>query len=140
MRVDKWLWQARFFKTRGLAGALAASGRLRINGRHCTKPAQPVGPGDELSFPQGPRVRAIRVEALGTRRGPAGEAAGLYTDLDPAPQRPAPGTTAPPVDDSPAGTAAPVTATPPRPVRGEGRPTKKARRTLERVSRGGEET
>ncbi|MEO0761451.1 MAG: S4 domain-containing protein, partial [Pseudomonadota bacterium] len=62
MRVDKWLWQARFFKTRGLAGALAASGRLRINGRHCTKPAQPVGPGDELSFPQGPRVRAIRVE------------------------------------------------------------------------------
>lgn len=82
-RVDKWLWFARFFKTRGLAGEVAASGRLRINGQHCTKPAQQVGPGDELSFPQGPRIRAIRVEAIGARRGPAPEAQALYTDLDP---------------------------------------------------------
>ncbi|MEM6973321.1 MAG: RNA-binding S4 domain-containing protein [Pseudomonadota bacterium] len=82
LRVDKWLWHARFFKTRGLASDVAQSGRLRINGRHCTKGAQAVSPGDELSFPQGKRVRAVRVEAIGTRRGPASEAATLYTDLD----------------------------------------------------------
>jgi ribosome-associated heat shock protein Hsp15 len=82
-RVDKWLWFARFFKTRGLAGEVAASGRLRINGAHCTKPAQQVGPGDELSFPQGARIRAIRVESIGARRGPAPEAQALYSDLDP---------------------------------------------------------
>ncbi|MEM7527792.1 MAG: RNA-binding S4 domain-containing protein [Pseudomonadota bacterium] len=82
-RVDKWLWHARFFKTRGLAGRIASSGKLRLNGRHCTKAAQVVGPGDELSFPQGGRIRAIRVDAIGTRRGPATEAQALYTDLDP---------------------------------------------------------
>ncbi|MEL6768296.1 MAG: S4 domain-containing protein [Pseudomonadota bacterium] len=87
LRVDKWLWHARFFKTRGLAGALAGSGKLRLNGKHCTKPAQIVSPGDELSFPQGGRVRAIRVDAIGTRRGPAAEAQTLYTDLDPPAER-----------------------------------------------------
>ncbi|MEL6576031.1 MAG: RNA-binding S4 domain-containing protein [Pseudomonadota bacterium] len=87
LRVDKWLWHARFFKTRGLAGELAGSGKLRLNGKHCTKPAQTVSPGDELSFPQGGRVRAIRVDAIGTRRGPAPEAQALYTDLDPPPDR-----------------------------------------------------
>jgi ribosome-associated heat shock protein Hsp15 len=83
MRVDKWLWQARFFKTRAPAARMIEDGRLRVNGQRVHKPAQAVGPGDELSFPQGGRVRAIRVEALGTRRGPASEAATLYTDLDP---------------------------------------------------------
>jgi len=51
-RVDKWLWRARFFKTRGLAAELAGSGRLRINSEHVAKPAQPVRPGDVLTFPQ----------------------------------------------------------------------------------------
>jgi ribosome-associated heat shock protein Hsp15 len=82
-RVDKWLWQARFFKTRGLAAELAGSGRLRINGEHIQKPAQPVRAGDVLTFPQGNRIRVVRIEALGQRRGPATEAATLYTDLDP---------------------------------------------------------
>lgn len=85
-RVDKWLWHARFFKTRARAGEVAQSGKLRLNGRHCQKAAQPVGPGDELSFPQAGRIRAIRVAALGTRRGPAAEAAQLYEDLDPMSQ------------------------------------------------------
>ncbi|MEL6773489.1 MAG: RNA-binding S4 domain-containing protein [Pseudomonadota bacterium] len=87
LRIDKWLYQARFFKTRGLAGEVATTGRLRLNGRHCTKAAQTVSPGDELSFPQANRIRAIRVIALGTRRGPASEAALLYEDLAPEPPR-----------------------------------------------------
>ena len=85
LRVDKWLWQARFFKTRSKAGTVAGSGRLRINGERCEKPAQTVRPGDVLTFPQERLVRVIRVEALGTRRGPATEAQGLYTDLEPPP-------------------------------------------------------
>ena len=97
LRVDKWLWQARFFKTRGLAAGLAGSGRLRINSEHVAKPAQTVRPGDVLTFPQGDRIRVIRIEAIGTRRGPAPEARALYSDLDeatPAEKRepePAPG-------------------------------------------------
>ena len=90
LRVDKWLWQARFFKSRALAGEVAVSGRLRINGSRCEKAAQPVRPGDVLSFPQARVVRVVRIEALGTRRGPATEAATLYTDLEaPEPSRPA---------------------------------------------------
>ncbi len=71
-RVDKWLWRARFFKTRGLAAELAGSGRLRINSEHVAKPAQPVRPDDVLTFPQGDRIRVIRIKALGTRRGRPG--------------------------------------------------------------------
>ena len=94
-RIDKWLWCARFFKTRGRAGEAATSGGLRINGRHCTKAATLVGPGDELSFPQAGRIRAIRVEAIGARRGPAVEAQTLYTDLAPEPVEEAADDTAP---------------------------------------------
>ena len=83
LRVDKWLWQARFFKSRARAGEAASSGRLRINGQRCEKPAQTVRPGDVLTFPQERRIRVVRVEAVGTRRGPASEAAGLFTDLEP---------------------------------------------------------
>ena len=92
LRVDKWLWQARFFKSRARAGEAASSGRLRINGTRCAKPAQPVRPGDVLTFPQERSIRVIRVEAVGTRRGPAAEATGLYTDLEPpdTPARPGP--------------------------------------------------
>lgn len=82
LRVDKWLWQARFFKTRGLAAALAESGHLRINGQPTRKPGAGVGEGDVLTFPQGARIRVIRILALGERRGPAPEAQTLYLDLD----------------------------------------------------------
>ena len=81
-RIDKWLWHARFFKTRSLATAEVAAGHLRLNGQKIGKPAHPVGEGDTLTFPQGGRIRLIRVVALGTRRGPAGEAQALYIDLD----------------------------------------------------------
>ena len=65
LRLDKWLWQARFFKTRTLASAEVQAGHLRINGVRVTKAASSVGAGDVLTFAQGDRVRLIRVEALG---------------------------------------------------------------------------
>ncbi|SDE45883.1 RNA-binding S4 domain-containing protein [Limimaricola pyoseonensis] len=83
LRLDKWLWQARFFKTRGLAAALVTKGRVRVNGQPAARPSRGVGPGDVLTFPQGRAIRVIRILALGERRGPASEARGLYDDLDP---------------------------------------------------------
>jgi ribosome-associated heat shock protein Hsp15 len=119
-RVDKWLWRARFFKTRGLTADLAGSGRLRINSEHVAKPAQTVRPGDVLTFPQGGRIRVIRIEALGTRRGPAPEARALYTDLDEtAPTRKSDPKPAPPVERE----------------TGTGRPTKKERREIDALRR-----
>lgn len=85
LRIDKWLWRARFFKTRALAAKLAASGKLRVNSVRTARASRAVRPGDVLTFAQGERIRVVRVEALGERRGPAAEAAALYTDLDPAP-------------------------------------------------------
>jgi ribosome-associated heat shock protein Hsp15 len=83
IRVDKWLWYARFFKTRGLASKLVSAGHLRVNSDRVSKPAFAVGPGDTLTFPQGGRVRVVRLVATGTRRGPAPEAQELYSDLSP---------------------------------------------------------
>lgn len=85
IRLDKWLWQARFFKTRSLAAGVVSGGRLRLNGTHQTKPARAVGPGDVLTFAQGDVIRVIRVVGLGDRRGPASEAQALYQDLTPPP-------------------------------------------------------
>ena len=83
IRVDKWLWQARFFKSRGLAGEVAGSGAVRVNGERIAKPAHGVRAGDVLTFPQAGHIRVIRILGLGTRRGPAAEAQALYADLDP---------------------------------------------------------
>jgi ribosome-associated heat shock protein Hsp15 len=84
LRVDKWLWQARFFKTRGLAASVVKAG-IRINATRIAKPSASVGPGDVLTFTAGSRVRVIRVVGLGLRRGPASEAQALYEDLSPGP-------------------------------------------------------
>lgn len=84
IRLDKWLWQARFFKTRSLAAAVVSGGHLRLNGVRCAKPGHAVAPGDVLTFPQGARIRVVRVLAAGGRRGPAREAQELYADLDAA--------------------------------------------------------
>ena len=83
LRVDKWLWHARFFKTRTLAAAEVSAGHVRLNANKIHKPAQTVAPGDVLTFAKANDIRVIRVEAIGTRRGPAPEAQALYTDLDP---------------------------------------------------------
>jgi ribosome-associated heat shock protein Hsp15 len=86
-RVDKWLYFARFFKTRALAAAVVEGGHLRVNGSRAAKPSHPVAPGDVLTFVQAGRVRVVRVRAAGARRGPAPEAQGLYEEID----NPAPG-------------------------------------------------
>lgn len=89
LRADKWLWHARFFKTRSLAAKVIAGGHLRVNAAKVHKPAQAVAPGDVLTFPQGRRIRVVKVVALGERRGPAPEAQALYEDLTP-PEEPRP--------------------------------------------------
>ncbi len=88
-RLDKGLWQARFFKSRSLAAALIEAGSVRVNGTRVTRPGRDISAGDTLTFPQGARIRVIRITALGQRRGPATEAQGLYLDLDP-PETPDP--------------------------------------------------
>jgi ribosome-associated heat shock protein Hsp15 len=81
LRLDKYLWQARFFKSRTQAAEFIAGGRLRLDGMVVAKPNQPVRVGSVLTFPLGPRIRVVRVLALGIRRGPAAEARTLYEDL-----------------------------------------------------------
>ncbi|BAE53251.1 RNA-binding S4 domain-containing protein [Paramagnetospirillum magneticum] len=81
IRLDKWLFFCRFFKSRSLAANVVESGGVRLNGLPVAKPAHAVKPGDRVSFPAGPYLRTVEVVALGTRRGPALEAQGLYRDL-----------------------------------------------------------
>lgn len=83
LRLDKWLWYARFVKTRSLATKLAASGAVRLGGTPVGKASQTVKVGDVLTFPLGPYIRVIRIKALAARRGPAPEAQALYEDLEP---------------------------------------------------------
>ena len=87
VRLDKWLWYARFFKTRSLATKLISSGKLRINGEVTSKPHRQAQIGQVLTFAQGPLIRVIRIDEIGKCRSPAAEAATLYTDLDPPPAR-----------------------------------------------------
>jgi ribosome-associated heat shock protein Hsp15 len=117
LRVDKWLWAARFFKTRSLAAAACAGGKVDVNDE-AAKPAKLVRPGDLLrvTLPGGKRV--ARIVALSERRGSGTDARALYEDLTP----PAP----------------PRLRVPPPPYRppGAGRPTKRERRAIDRL-RGG---
>ena len=115
LRLDKWLWFARFCKSRTQASALCAAGRLRLDGTLIHKAHQAVRPGAVLTFPLGPHIRVIRVLALGVRRGPPAEARVLYEDLDPPPARPVPA------------------ATPVARDAGSGRPTKAERRATDRL-------
>lgn len=113
IRVDKWLWHARFFKTRSLAAKVVSGGHLRLNGQKVLKPAQPVTGDDVLTFAQGREIRVIKVLALGTRRGPAPEAQALYADLEPLAEKP-------------------KEVIPPAPrYEGGGRPTKRDRRQID---------
>jgi ribosomal 50S subunit-recycling heat shock protein len=86
VRVDVWLWRARFCKTRSLAARLVEEGRVRLtrNGTQSRldKPARAVKPGDGLVFALSGRLFAVRIESLGERRGPAAEARTLYSPLE----------------------------------------------------------
>lgn len=117
-RIDKWLWCARFLKTRTLAGKFAASGAVRLTRDGDTgrveKASALVRAGDRLTFMTGERLRVIEVSAIGARRGPAAEAKLLYTDCSPPPEA------------RPAGNPAARD-------KGAGRPTKKERRAIERM-------
>lgn len=84
LRLDKWLFHARLFKTRGLAAERIAGGGLRLNGQPCRKPGRAVHPGDMLTVSAHGRIRTLRIIALGQRRGPAPEAQALYDEQDDA--------------------------------------------------------
>jgi len=79
MRLDKWLWAARFFKTRGLAQAAIASGRVRSGGDRL-KPAHALKPGEVLEIAVGEMRWVVAVRGLSERRGPAAEARKLYEE------------------------------------------------------------
>jgi len=116
MRLDKWLWAARFFKTRSLATRETRTGRIRLNGAHVKKANTLVGAGDVLTFPKARRILVIKVVELAERRGPAKDAERLYEDLS---------SPVPPEDklDPPA-----------KRPKGAGRPTKAQRRALDRFT------
>ncbi|TNE63491.1 MAG: RNA-binding S4 domain-containing protein [Alphaproteobacteria bacterium] len=118
IRLDKWLWHARFFKSRSLAAAECRARHVRINGNHVTKASATVAPGDILTFARGERIFTVRMLAPGERRGPAPEAQTLYEDLSP-----------PPVKTGDAPETAPVAER----DRGTGRPTKAERRATDKL-------
>lgn len=118
LRLDKWLWFARFVKSRSLASKLVESAHMRVNGMPTTKAHYAVKVDDVLTFALGPHIRVIKVVALGIRRGPAPEAQSLYSDLDP-----------------PLPSIRTVTAIhePGQREAGSGRPTKRDRREIDRL-------
>ena len=81
VRIDKWLWAARFYKTRSLAAEAVDGGKAQVNGERI-KPAKLLKPGDRLSIRNGAYTWDITVLALGERRGSAAEAAKLYSESD----------------------------------------------------------
>jgi ribosome-associated heat shock protein Hsp15 len=80
-RLDKWLWFARFAKTRTLAAKLVTSGFVRLNGQRTDNAAKAVAVGDVVTIALPRTTLVVRVEDLGDRRGPAPEARLLYLDL-----------------------------------------------------------
>lgn len=151
-RIDKWLWFTRVVKTRPLAQKLAASGHVRLNGRRIDGAAQAVRIGDVLTIGLNERVLVYRVLGFAERRVAYPVARTLYEDLAPQPaqagEHPASeaggtetddaGILSTEADDAGATAAETASASPhaatgePRRIRGEGRPTKRDRRRLDR--------
>lgn len=120
LRLDQWLFYARFFKSRSLAAKQCKARKIRINGEPQTKASAQVAVGDVLTFPKAGRIVVVKVAALGTRRGPAPEARALYEDLSPPP---------PKTEEQAAENRHEVRD------KGAGRPTKAHRRAIERLKR-----
>lgn len=121
-RLDKWLWFARVTKSRSLAAACIEAGEVKVNRVRAEKPSQTVKVGDVITSRVHKTVRVLRVLGLGSRRGPASEAQGLYEDLTPKPDPAAPEVKAAQAVREP----------------GSGRPTKRDRRLLTKLTgRGG---
>jgi ribosome-associated heat shock protein Hsp15 len=117
-RIDKWLWHARVVRTRGAAAALASSGHVRVNGQKIDAASRPVRPGDVVTVALDRVVRVLKVTGFAERRGSADDARSLYEDLAPAPPR----------AERNGGSGGPVREP------GAGRPTKRERRALDRLS------
>jgi ribosome-associated heat shock protein Hsp15 len=120
LRLDKWLWYARFFKTRSAATKAILAGRFRLDGMVVNKPHRQALCDQVLTFIQGDRVRVIKIMALGSRRGPSSEAALLYEDLTPERDAPAKTVKAAKLEFEARG-------------KGSGRPTKRQRRATDRL-------
>lgn len=120
-RIDKWLWAARFFKTRSLATAAIECGKVLVNDAR-VKPARAVVPGDMLDIRIGQLQFVVEVLALSNRRGPASEAQKLYRETDDSRERRL-------------AIAALLKEQPP-PFSLRGRPTKRDRRNIERLKKG----
>jgi ribosome-associated heat shock protein Hsp15 len=80
-RLDKWLWHARFFRTRAAAQRACAEGRIRLNRERIVKAHREIRAGDVLTFVAGNAVRVVRVRGFAARRGSAGSARELYEDV-----------------------------------------------------------
>ena len=81
LRIDKWLWAARFYKTRSLAAKAVEGGRVKLNGERA-KPSKEVKPGDSIELRAGELQWSVEVRAVAARRGPAPEAAKLYAETE----------------------------------------------------------
>jgi len=121
-RIDKWLWAARFYKTRALAAAAVDGGKVQVNGER-VKPAKLLRAGDALIVRNGPFAREITVLVLSERRGPAAEATNLYRESEESRKA---------REEKAALIKAERHS---RPVYVKGRPTKKARRQIIRFTR-----
>ncbi|MDH5488705.1 MAG: RNA-binding S4 domain-containing protein [Rhodospirillaceae bacterium] len=116
IRLDKWLWYARFFKSRTLAGRFCNEGKIRLNQQPVSKANTNIKINDVLTFNLNNRVRILKIENIGTRRGPAAEAATLYLDMSPEIKKEDIVISAPPAKREP----------------GSGRPTKAQRRAMDK--------
>jgi ribosome-associated heat shock protein Hsp15 len=114
-RIDKWLWHVRVVRTRSAAAALAGSGHVRVNGQRIDAPSRAVRIGDVVTVALDRRVRVLKVAGFVERRGSAESTRPLYEDLAPAPIY--------------TGTSRPATREP-----GAGRPTKRDRRSIDRLT------
>lgn len=85
-RLDKWLWAARFYKTRALAAEAVTGGKVHLNGAR-TKPAKSLRIGDELTITQAPYEHVVMIRGLSARRGPAREASLLYEETEESRQK-----------------------------------------------------
>lgn len=79
MRLDKWLWAARFYKTRALAAQTIQSGHVSVNGQ-AAKTSKEIGPGDTIQLRQGHEQKTVVVQAISQQRGPAPVAQQLYSE------------------------------------------------------------
>jgi ribosome-associated heat shock protein Hsp15 len=129
-RLDKWLWFARFVKTRTLATDIVAAGKVRLNRVRIDKPAQTVRAGDVLTLNLNRRIQLVRVLGIAERRGPSAAARALYEELT------AEGDVIKPQSSSspPGAGRQPSEGGPIRRPVGSGRPTKKERREIDRLN------